>query len=136
MRAWLPFAALTLLWACSGGAGGPMGGSGPVGGALDSGGGNYAAGPVSLPSPSTLNKNLIVCDNVPGPRVECRGSDGAAPANARIKLTVYSRFSAIQKSWTDYFIPSAQALVGNTDFCEANATGAFGASGDCSVVAA
>ncbi|HKX13049.1 MAG TPA: hypothetical protein VJP40_07845 [bacterium] len=126
---------LAALAACSGGAGGPMGGSGPVGGSLDSGG-NYAAGPVSLPSPSTLNKNLIVCENVAGPRVECRGSDGAASPNAHIKLTVYSRFSAIQKSWTDYLIPSAQALVGNTDFCDANATGAFGASGDCSVVAA
>lgn len=110
-------------------------GGGPVGGSLDSGG-NYAAGPVSLPSPSTLNKNLIVCENVAGPRVECRGSDGAAPADAHLKLTVYSRFSAIQKSWTDYLIPSAQALVGNTDFCDANATGAFGQSGDCSVVAA
>src|SRR5918996_3595362 len=85
---------LAALVACSGG-GGPMGGSGPVGGALDSSGGNYAAGPVSLPSPSTLNKNLIVCENVAGPRVECRGSDGAASPNARIKLTVYSRFSAL-----------------------------------------
>ncbi len=120
-----------LVAACSGGGGGPMGG---VGGSLDSGG-NYAAGPVSLPSPSTLNKNLIVCENVAGPRVECRGSDGAAPANAHIKLTVYSRFSAIQKTWTDYLIPSAHALVGNTDFCDANAAGAFGAAGDCSVVA-
>ncbi|HKY64102.1 MAG TPA: hypothetical protein VJR29_11855 [bacterium] len=127
-------ALLATLLACTGG-GGPMGGSGPVGGALDSGG-NYAAGPVSLPSPGTLNKNLIVCDNVSGPRVECRGSDGAAPANAKIKLTVYSRFSAIQKSWTDYIIPSAHALVGNTDFCDANQTGAFGQAGECSVVAA
>lgn len=125
---------LAALVACSGG-GGPMGGSGPVGGSLDAGG-NYAAGPVSLPSPATLNKNLIVCENVSGPRVECRGSDGAAPANAHIKLTVYSRFSAVDKGLLDYIIPSAQALVGNTDFCEANGAGAFGQTGDCSVVAA
>jgi hypothetical protein len=138
MKRWASFfnraILLAVLTACSGG-GGPMGGTGPVGGSLDAGG-NYAAGPVSLPSPATLNKNLIVCENVAGPRVECRGSDGAAPAKAHIKLTVYSRFSANHKSLMDYLIPSAHALVGNTDFCEANAAGAFGATGDCSVVAA
>ncbi|MFO1464077.1 MAG: hypothetical protein U1F66_09880 [bacterium] len=123
---------LALVAACSGG--GPGGSGGPVGSALDAGG-NYAAGPMNLPAPSIINKNMIYCDNVAGPTVECRGSEGAVPANSRIRLTVYGRFSD-RRSWSDWLIPSARAFPGNFDFCNANAAGAFGQiPGDCSVVA-
>jgi len=127
----LGFALVSGLLACSGG---PAGSGAISGGALDAGG-NYAAGPMSLPAPSIINKNMIYCDNVAGPTVECRGTAGAVPANSRIKLTVYDRFSD-RRSWTDWLLPSANAFPGNFDFCNANAAGAFGQTGgDCSVVA-
>jgi len=122
-----------LLWvmACSGGAG--PGGEGVNGGALDSG--NWAAGPVSLPAPTMINKAMVYCDNVPGPTVQCRGDDGAAPHNARIRLTVYPRFASAEPGWSDWLIPTARALSGNVDFCDANAAGGFGQTGDCAVIA-
>lgn len=125
------FAALTIaaLLACSGGAG-P--GADGLGGSLD---GNYAAGPMSLPAPSIINKGLVICENVAGPTVECRGSAGAVPANSRVKLTVYDRFASASPSWTRWLMSEAKALPGNTDFCDANGSGAFGQSGDCSVLA-
>src|SRR5262249_28769443 len=123
------FFALALFWACSGG--GP--GGGPTGAALDSG--NYAAGPVSVPETTMLNKGLIVCESVLGPTVECRGSAGAAPPNARLKLTVYARLAQAEHGWTDYLLPSAAAFPGSTDFCNAKADGSFGQAHDCSVIA-
>ncbi len=128
----LGFLAALGLLACSGG--GMPGAGGVDGGALDAGG-NYAAGPMSLPAPSIINKGLIYCDNVAGPTVECRGRDGAVPVNSRIKLTVYDRFSD-RRSWTDWMVSTANATPGSTDFCNANGSGAFGQTpGDCSVIA-
>ncbi len=98
-------------------------------------GGQWAAGPMSIPAPVTINKGMIYCDNIPGPTVECRGSPGAAFPNARIKLTVYSRFSDA-RDWSDFVVKTAHAFPGSTDFCNADGTGAFGlAPGDCSVTA-
>ena len=125
---------LAALLACSGGAGPGGEGAGPMG-ALDSGSGSYAAGPMSLPAPSIINKGMIMCENVPGPSVQCRGSDGAVPANARVKLTVYGRYASAEPRWSDWLIPSAHAIPGNTSFCVANGGGAFGQAGECSVMA-
>lgn len=124
---------LAALLSCSGGAG--PGAEGGVGGPMD-GSGNYAAGPMSLPAPSIINKGLVMCENVPGPTVQCRGSDGAVPANSRVKLTVYGRYAAAGKGWSDWLLPSAHAVPGNTAICNANGAGAFGQAGDCSVIAA
>lgn len=124
---------LAALLACSGGAG--PGAEGMAGGPMD-GSGNYAAGPMSLPAPSIINKGLVSCENVPGPTVQCRGTAGAVPANARVKLTVYGRHIAAAPHWSDWLVPSAQAVPGNTSICNANGAGAFGLAGECSVIAA
>ncbi|MCC6272515.1 MAG: hypothetical protein IT572_03525 [Deltaproteobacteria bacterium] len=124
---------LATLLACSGGAG--PGAEGMAGGPMD-GSGNYAAGPMSLPAPSIINKGLVSCENVPGPTVQCRGTAGAVPANARVKLTVYGRHIAAAPHWSDWLVSSAQAVPGNTSICNANGAGAFGLAGECSVIAA
>ncbi|HKY64199.1 MAG TPA: hypothetical protein VJR29_12360 [bacterium] len=51
------------------------------------GGGNYAAGPVSLSTPVTVNKDLIVCENIAGPDVRCRGR---VSPHAKVQLSVHA----------------------------------------------
>lgn len=117
---------LTLV-ACAGSGPGdlstPIDGSASVGG-----GGNYAAGPVSLPAPATLNKNLIVCENVAGPTVVCRGSAGAAPAFAKVNVSVHpAGFASWRDKLESLFIGTANA-AGFSVVVTADGSGAFSAT--------
>lgn len=104
----------------------PIDGSASVGGPV--GGGNHAAGPVSLPAPATLNKNLIVCENIAGPNVVCRGSAGAAPAFAKVTVSVHpAGFASWRDKLQSIFIGTAHA-AGFTTIVSADASGAFSAT--------
>lgn len=125
------FLCLCLLACAGSGPGaGPLDGSTSVGGPV--GGGNYAAGPVSLPSPVTINKNLIVCENVAGPTVECRGSAGAVPAYSRVTVSVHpAGFAAWREKLQSLFLGTAYA-AGFSTIVNADGTGAFTATVEAS----
>lgn len=92
-----------LLVACSGGAGGPVGGGmdgggggpgGPVGGS-----GNYAAGPVSLPSSANAPLNpvdiaKISCVKFPGPQFVCDGRNNSVPPNTKVEFRIFAPAAA------------------------------------------
>jgi hypothetical protein len=119
-----------LACAGSGPGAGPIDGSASVGGSV--GGGNYAAGPVSLPTPVTINKNLIVCENVAGPTVECRGSAGAVPPYSRVTVSVHpAGFASWREKLQSVFIGTAHA-AGFSIIVNADGTGAFTATVEAS----
>lgn len=114
----------------SGPGAGPLDGSASVGGPV--GGGNYAAGPVSLPSPVTINKNLIVCENIAGPNVECRGSAGAVPPYSRVTVSVHpAGFASWGSKLQSLFLGTAHA-AGFSIIVNADGTGAFSATVEAS----
>ena len=121
------FLLLSLL-ACAGS--GP--GAGPIDGSASVGGGHYAAGPVSLPSPVTINKNLIVCENVAGPTVECRGSAGAVPPYSRVSVSVHpAGFASWRDKLQSIFLGTAHA-AGFSTVVNADGTGSFTATVEAS----
>lgn len=125
------FLFLSLLACAGSGPGaGPIDGSASVGGPV--GGGSYAAGPVSLPSPVTINKNLIVCENVAGPTVECRGSAGAVPPYSRVTVSVHpAGFASWRDKLESFFLGTAHA-AGFSTIVNADGTGAFTATVEAS----
>jgi len=118
-----------LLVACSGG-----GSSGTMG-AL--GGGQGAAGPVDMSAPPTVNKGLVSCENITGPEVECRGSNGSAPPNSHVLVTVEKSAASSSASFLkNLVLRDAHAETGATALCPVSGTGSFGLAGDCRVIAA
>lgn len=108
-----------ILAACSGGVGG---GGTPGGGEL----GNWAAGPMSIPAPASVNKSLIYCDNITGPEVACYGKPGAVDPGAKVTITVKPIGYTWMDIWEILWASRAYAVPGFTAFGMADGAGAFG----------
>ncbi|HKX13048.1 MAG TPA: hypothetical protein VJP40_07840 [bacterium] len=90
------WALVLLVAACAGGPGAALDGGGPGG---PVGGGNYAAGPVSLPSSANAPLNPvewaeISCVNLPGPEFNCSGRPRSVPANTKIEFRIFAAAAA------------------------------------------
>jgi len=99
----LAFLGVVLLWACSGGVGGAVDGGGTTGVGGPVGGGNFAAGPMSLPAPTIVAPNnpvewvYISCTNVVGPNVECKGNTRSVPPNTEIQFSIFAPAAAVAR---------------------------------------